>query len=85
MKRIPYFDFSQIYCYGPLLHTVQMAKLFPDSKTFVDMKLKASPEKTMELFEAFMASTNNTPTNDQIRKFVDVRQRRQFNSSLYYQ
>ncbi|XP_017960975.1 trehalase isoform X1 [Drosophila navojoa] len=48
-----------------------MAKLFPDSKTFVDMKLKASPEKTMELFEAFMASTNNAPTNDQIRKFVD--------------
>ncbi|KRG04852.1 trehalase isoform X1 [Drosophila mojavensis] len=72
-KQVETYDFSscQIYCYGPLLHTVQMAKLFPDSKTFVDMKLKASPEKTMELFEAFMASTNNTPTNDQIRKFVD--------------
>lgn len=28
---------SPIYCEGPLLHTVQLAKLYPDSKTFVDM------------------------------------------------
>ncbi|XP_023171892.1 trehalase isoform X2 [Drosophila hydei] len=72
-KEVETYNFTscQIYCYGPLLHTVQMAKLFPDSKTFVDMKLKASPEKTMELFEAFMASKNNAPTNDEIRKFVN--------------
>jgi hypothetical protein len=28
---------SPIYCEGPLLKTVQLAQLFPDSKTFVDM------------------------------------------------
>ncbi|TMW65904.1 hypothetical protein Poli38472_003669 [Pythium oligandrum] len=29
-----------IYCRGPLLHAVQMANVFPDSKHFVDMPLK---------------------------------------------
>ncbi|KAH8370512.1 hypothetical protein KR093_003838, partial [Drosophila rubida] len=61
----------QIYCYGPLLDTIQMAKLFQDSKTFVDMKLTVSPTKTMEDFEAFMAAKNNTPTKDEIRQFVN--------------
>lgn len=28
---------SPVFCYGEILHTVQMAKLFDDSKTFVDM------------------------------------------------
>lgn len=27
---------SPIYCPGPLLETVQLAQLYPDSKTFVD-------------------------------------------------
>ncbi|XP_017838591.1 trehalase isoform X2 [Drosophila busckii] len=73
-KNSKAYDFPacQIYCYGPLLHTVQMAKLFPDSKTFVDMKLKATPEKTMEEFEAFMASKNNTPSRDDILQFVQA-------------
>lgn len=30
---------SPIYCEGPLLKTVQLAGLYPDSKTFVDMVL----------------------------------------------
>lgn len=29
-----------IYCHGPLLHAVQMAGVFPDSKHFVDMPIK---------------------------------------------
>ena len=28
---------SPIYCEGPILKTVQLARIFPDSKTFVDM------------------------------------------------
>jgi hypothetical protein len=28
---------SPIYCEGPILKTVQLAQLFDDSKTFVDM------------------------------------------------
>lgn len=66
------FLFSQIYCYGPLLHTVQMARLYKDSKTFVDMKLKNRPEETMEDYNAFMAKRNNSPTEAEIRDFVDV-------------
>lgn len=49
-----------------------MAKLFPDSKTFVDMKLKVAPEKTLEDFDAFMAAKNNTPSRDEIHEFVNV-------------
>jgi len=30
----------QVYCDGPLLKAVQSARLFPDSKTFVDMPMK---------------------------------------------
>ncbi|CAD7012312.1 trehalase isoform X2 [Ceratitis capitata] len=62
----------QIYCYGPLLHTVQMARLYKDSKTFVDMKLKNRPEETMEDYNAFMAKRNNSPTEAEIRDFVDT-------------
>ncbi|XP_053965335.1 trehalase isoform X1 [Anastrepha ludens] len=62
----------QIYCHGPLLHTVQMAHLYKDSKTFVDMKLKNLPNKTLEEFDAFMLAKNNTPTETEIRDFVDT-------------
>ncbi|XP_055705279.1 trehalase isoform X2 [Phlebotomus papatasi] len=61
---------SQIYCYGPLLDTVQMAHLFNDSKTFVDMKLKQTPEVTMQLFEEFMALYDQKPSRGQILGFV---------------
>ncbi|KAM7345157.1 trehalase isoform 5-T9 [Cochliomyia hominivorax] len=61
----------QIYCYGDLLHTVQMAHLFEDSKTFVDMKLKFAPEQTFSEFQDFMTSKNNEPTQDDIRQFVN--------------
>ncbi|CAN0363000.1 unnamed protein product, partial [Hapterophycus canaliculatus] len=29
-----------VYCGGPLLEAVQSARLYPDSKTFVDMPMK---------------------------------------------
>lgn len=63
--------FSEIYCYGDLLHTVQMAKIFPDSKTFVDMKLKATPDITLTKFKAWQVA-HTTPTKDDIRTFVNV-------------
>lgn len=31
---------SPIYCDGDVLHTVQLARIFSDSKTFVDMVTK---------------------------------------------
>lgn len=63
---------SEIYCRGELLHTVQTAKLFNDSKTFVDMKLKESPQQTLDEFKAFMSEHDNNPPKDDIRRFVDV-------------
>jgi neutral trehalase len=34
---------SEIWCHGDLLSAVQDARLFNDSKTFVDMNLKTDP------------------------------------------
>ena len=43
---------SQIFCQGELLHAVQMARLFNDSKTFVDMRLKFNPSQVLQNFKA---------------------------------
>ncbi|XP_041449192.1 trehalase isoform X2 [Drosophila obscura] len=65
------FESCQIYCYGELLETIQMAKLFDDSKTFVDMKLKQTPAKTIENFELLMEAKNRTPSREDLQQFVD--------------
>lgn len=49
-----------------------MAKLFDDSKTFVDMSLKESPEKTMDKFNELMKNTGNNPSGEEVQKFVNV-------------
>ncbi|KAL3846756.1 hypothetical protein ACJMK2_017717 [Sinanodonta woodiana] len=56
---------SQIYCHGPILEAVQMASLFPDSKTFVDMNLKTSPDDVLAKFKQL----GNYSKND-LHKFV---------------
>nr|AOT82130.1 membrane-bound trehalase 2 [Harmonia axyridis] len=61
---------SEIYCHGPLLHTVQMAKIHEDSKTFVDMKLKYPPNETLVKFDEFMVENHNKPSKTQIEDFV---------------
>ncbi|XP_073958964.1 trehalase [Choristoneura fumiferana] len=61
---------SLIYCHGPLLDTVQMAGLYTDSKTFVDMKIKVSAEATMREFQKMMNETRSHPTKADIMKFV---------------
>ncbi|KAI8377911.1 trehalase [Radiomyces spectabilis] len=43
---------SPIYCDGPLLKTVQMARLFEDSKTFVDMPTSKPVDQVLAAFEA---------------------------------
>ncbi|RZC32475.1 trehalase-like [Asbolus verrucosus] len=63
--------YSDIYCHGPLLHTIQMAKIYEDSKTFVDMKMKFSPNETLALFDEFMAKNNNHPSKYAVRLFVN--------------
>ena len=59
--------FSPIYCYGDLLHTVQLANIFSDSKEFVDMRQRQSPNETLQLFEELMLQTGGNPTRDQVQ------------------
>lgn len=49
-----------------------MAKIYNDSKTFVDMKLKQSSNRTIQLFNEFMAEHSDTPSREDVRKFVNV-------------
>ena len=53
---------SNIYCHGPLLHTVQMTKLFTDSKTFVDMPMREHPDV---VYQAFLALPPN-PSDEEV-------------------
>nr|XP_049699955.1 uncharacterized protein LOC110379190 [Helicoverpa armigera] len=62
---------SSIYCGGDLLRTVQLARIFPDSKTFVDLRLANSEIETLANFTYFMKKTDNKPSREQIRSFVD--------------
>ncbi|KAK3929304.1 Trehalase, partial [Frankliniella fusca] len=62
---------SDIYCKGELLHVVQTAGIFPDSKTFVDMKVRESPEIALKHFEKLMQDTGSNPSFDQVRSFVN--------------
>ncbi|CAF1049986.1 unnamed protein product, partial [Brachionus calyciflorus] len=42
---------SGLYCTGELLHTIQMSRIFEDSKTFVDMPSKYSQSEILEKFD----------------------------------
>lgn len=61
---------SEIYCHGSLLHTIQMAHIHNDSKHFVDMTLKNSPNLTLAAFQDLMNRTDNTPSKDEVQDFV---------------
>nr|ARD05074.1 trehalase 1B [Antheraea pernyi] len=62
---------SSIYCAGDLLHKVQLARIFPDSKTFVDLKLVRSENETMSDFVELIKKSGGTPTHNQLSSFVD--------------
>ena len=65
MVSILSVSYSPVYCYGDLLDKVQRSNIFPDSKTFVDRPLKASPEVILSSFAA------SPPTNTaQLYQFV---------------
>lgn len=49
-----------------------MARIYNDSKTFVDMKLKQSPDVTLKLFDEFIAKfTDRQPTKDELQVWVE--------------
>ncbi|XP_038212022.1 uncharacterized protein LOC119832422 [Zerene cesonia] len=62
---------SSIYCTGELLHRVQLARIFEDSKTFVDLKLVRSENETLADFSKLMQKTRQNPSREQIASFVD--------------
>ncbi|KAJ2579171.1 hypothetical protein GGH95_003240 [Coemansia sp. RSA 1836] len=50
---------SPIYCQGELLHAVQMAKLYPDDKTFVDKPTLKPPTQVLANFALIGGSKAN--------------------------
>ncbi|XP_048199901.1 LOW QUALITY PROTEIN: trehalase [Perognathus longimembris pacificus] len=61
---------SRVYCRGELLHQVQMAKLYPDDKQFVDMSLSAAPEQVLRSFGELAAAHNHSVPGPRLRAFV---------------
>ncbi|XP_063111966.1 trehalase isoform X1 [Cavia porcellus] len=61
---------SQIYCYGELLHQVQMAKLYSDDKNFVDMSLSKDPDQVLQSFRALATAHNGSIPRQQLQEFV---------------
>ncbi|XP_022911040.2 trehalase-like [Onthophagus taurus] len=69
-KELPPSCDSKIYCQGDLLNTVQMARVFPDSKTFVDLSLSHKKDEVLKNFEIFMENSNQNPNQSDVKKFV---------------
>ncbi|KAM3615402.1 uncharacterized protein V6R79_001665 [Siganus canaliculatus] len=62
---------SEIYCWGPILHQVQVAKFFDDDKYFVDMKLKAAPDVVLLAFHNLSAeSPDSVIPRDKLQEFL---------------
>lgn len=61
---------NSIFCTGPLLHLIQMSKIFADSKTFVDMKMLHSPDEVLENWDTFMEENEKNPSKYNIKKFI---------------
>lgn len=62
------YSVRDIYLEGPLLRTVQLAGLFNDSKTFVDMPTSQPVDRVVQ---AFLALPPN-PDRQQVKGFVDA-------------
>ncbi|VDM24130.1 unnamed protein product [Toxocara canis] len=63
---------SFIYCYGRILEAVNVHNIYSDSKTFVDMPMKLSPNETLTLFNArFGNQTVEEINRDELKAFLD--------------
>lgn len=60
-----------VFCEGPLLHYVQVSGIFNDSKTFVDMPLKVSPETVTAAFAAIPDPTDTAALKDFLDAYFD--------------
>lgn len=60
-----------LFCTGPLIDLVMSMRVFNDSKTFVDLKLKQNPNETMKLFNEFMEKhNNNQPSKEELESWL---------------
>lgn len=59
-----------VYCNSDLLHHVQLAHLYPDSKTFVDLPLLVDESIALSDFADLLNQTNGQPSTDQLLSFV---------------
>ncbi|KAJ8681749.1 hypothetical protein QAD02_017541, partial [Eretmocerus hayati] len=70
MPNISNFDERPVYCNGDLLEKVQLAGLYKDSKTFVDLFQKQDEEVTLAHFKDLMRDTKGSPNKEDIHHFV---------------
>ncbi|CAG5051707.1 unnamed protein product [Parnassius apollo] len=70
-QELPPSCSKPVYCNSKLLHYVQLARIYPDSKTFVDLQLRNDENTTLKAFDELLDQTNQNPTKDQIQAFVD--------------
>lgn len=55
-----------------MLHDVQISRIYPDSKTFVDKKLRYSESEILDKYYKFkQANKNLVPTSSALRQFID--------------
>lgn len=52
---------GHIFCEGPLLEAIQTARIFADSKTFVDMPMRADPESVLSAFHELTQQDREDP------------------------
>jgi len=69
VRAVEYPCDSNIYCRGPLLESVQLARIFPDDKTFVDMHLL---ENATVVFDEFMKMYDSWPTTTNYTKNIST-------------
>ncbi|XP_041977937.1 trehalase-like [Aricia agestis] len=60
-----------VYCDSKLLHHVQMARIYNDSKTFVDFQMKTDEQTILAEFDKLLAETSDSPTKEQLQEFVN--------------
>nr|XP_022911637.1 trehalase-like [Onthophagus taurus] len=61
---------SPIYCYGKLLTTIQNSRIFHDSKTFVDMKMRRTVFETVGAFNLLMTQYDDSPSREVLESYV---------------
>uniref|UniRef100_A0A1I7YU36 Trehalase n=1 Tax=Steinernema glaseri TaxID=37863 RepID=A0A1I7YU36_9BILA len=62
----------QIYCNGPILEAVNHLAIFNDSKSYVDMPIRLSPDETMAAWNKTFGATPPQNVNEtELRTFLD--------------